>query len=94
VSCIIAAMPFDWMHPRRVPSRGRDAMYRREMEERAALLFRLGFPQARARDRLAANVAWDFEIGGGSSAPAKKEIDQVVDAIYRRGGLRSGAPTV
>lgn len=86
-------MPFPWLHPTRVPPRGRLEMYRRELEERAALLFRLGFPQARARARLTANVAWEFEIGGGG-APSAREIEAVVDAVYRRGGLRSGAPTV
>ncbi len=87
-------MPFDWLHPKRVAPRGRSAMYRRELEERAALLYRLGFPKRQARARLAANVAWDFEVGGGGSAPPVKEIDAVVDAIYQRGGLRSGTPTV
>ena len=86
-------MSFPWLHTKRVPPQGREAMYRRELEERAALLFRLGYPKASARARLAANVAWDFEIGGGA-APAGGEIDAVVDAVYRRGGLRSGPPTV
>jgi hypothetical protein len=68
-------------------------MYRRELEERAALLFRLGYSQARARARIGANVGWDFEIGAGEPPPSK-EIDAAVDAVYRRGGLRSGPPAV
>ncbi|MSP61121.1 MAG: hypothetical protein EXR72_12405 [Myxococcales bacterium] len=85
-------MPFPWQNSTRTAPRGRAAMYRRELEERAALLFRLGYAQPRARARLVANVAWDFEIGGGG--PAAQEIDAIVEAVYRRGGLRSGAPTV
>jgi hypothetical protein len=68
-------------------------MFRRELEERAALLCRLGYPKRQARARLGANVAWDFEIGAGD-APAAKEIDAVVDAVYKRGGARSGPPSV
>ncbi len=86
-------MPFSWMHTQRLPPKGRAEMYRRELEERAALLYRLGFPKGRTRARLVANVGWDFEIGGGP-APTSKEIDAVVDGVYRRGGSRSGAPTV
>ena len=86
-------MPFDWMNPKRVPPRGRAAMYRRELEERAALLYRLGYGKARARARIGANVAWDFEVGA-RDAPSPRDIDAVVDAVYRRGGMTSGAPTV
>jgi hypothetical protein len=69
----------------------REEMYRRELEERAALLFRLGYPAKRAKDRLAANVAWDFELHGRPKHAS--EIDKIVDAVYRRGG-GSGPPTV
>ena len=61
--------PFDWMDPRRNPERGkidkarREAMYRSELEDRAALLHRLGYAKDKARARLAANLAWDFPDG-------------------------------
>ena len=67
--------PFDWMDPRRNPDRGkiekarREAMYRGELEERAALLQRLGYDKDRARARLAANLAWDFRDG---TTPARR----------------------
>jgi hypothetical protein len=40
-----------------------------------------------------ANAGWDFEVGT-AAPPSAAEIDAAVDAVYRRGGLRSGAPTV
>jgi hypothetical protein len=73
-------------------SEKRDAMYRRELEERAALLYRLGYPAARAKLRLHANVAWDFELHGKPRHAA--EVDKIVDAVYRRGGLAGGPPSV
>jgi hypothetical protein len=70
-------------------------MYRRELEERAALLYRLGYSAQRCKARLAANVAWDFELHGRPRHAA--EVDKVVDAVYRRGQGRvtaGGTPTV
>ena len=62
--------------------RAREAMYRRELEERAALLLRLGCKPAQIKSRLAANVAWDFEL---SSKPGHAaEVDKIVDAVVRR----------
>ena len=63
------------MEPRRNPERGkiekarREAMYRSELEERAALLQRLGYAKDKARARLAANLAWDFPDG---KTPARR----------------------
>jgi hypothetical protein len=91
-------MPFSfpWWNPDppRPAGSARAAMYRRELEQRAALLFRLGSPKAGARQRLQANVAWDFEIGAGTP-PSPAEIAELVEAVYRRGGpLGAGTPTV
>jgi hypothetical protein len=69
-----------------------EAMYREELEQRAALFFRLGYPAKTAKARLRANVAWDFEMHG--KARHEKDIDKIVDAVYRRGGGGSGAPSV
>ncbi len=57
---------FDWMKPHRAPARAkidadrRAGMYRAEIEERAALLARLGHGRDGVRARLAANLNWDF----------------------------------
>jgi hypothetical protein len=85
---------FDWLipSPRRNVTQRRDEMYRRELEERAALLFRLGYPVQRTKARLHANVAWDFELHGRPRHAA--EIDKIVDAVYRRGGRSGGTPSV
>jgi hypothetical protein len=69
----------------------RDEMYRRELEDRAALLLRLGYPAERTKARLHANVRWDFEMRG--TARHVGDIDKIVDQVYRRGG-GSGPPTV
>jgi hypothetical protein len=83
---------FDWMDPRRAPDRGkieqarREAMYRGELEERAALLHRLGYGKEKTRARLAANLAWDFPNG-------KRPLDDgTLDAIVERlfNGASSG----
>jgi hypothetical protein len=87
------AMSFPWLEVKR-PARiatNRDEMYRNEVEARAALLFRLGFAKERAKARLRATVAWDFDLHGRPRHAA--DIDRIVDAVYRRGG-GSGPPTV
>lgn len=85
--CYIPSVPFDWLQnsaglPANVRSARRQAMYRAELAERASLLRRLNFSRDRARRRLAANVAWEFEIGAGAGAPTAKDIDAVVSAAY------------
>jgi hypothetical protein len=87
-------LTFDWMTvpPGKHNNQRRDEMYRRELEERAALLFRLGYSAARAKARLAGNVAWDFELHGRPRHAA--DVDKIVDAVFRRGGRGGGAPSV
>jgi hypothetical protein len=82
--------PFDWMDPRRSPDRGkiekarREAMYRSELEERAALLQRLGYAKDKARARLAANLAWDFP--NGAARPLDDAaLDAIVDRLFSNG---------
>ena len=70
----------------------RAEMYRRDIESRAALLQRLGFPAARAKSRIRGYVAWDFEMTG--TPRHATEVDKVVDQIYKRGGIGQGTPTV
>jgi hypothetical protein len=89
--------PFDWMDPRRNPERGkvdkahREAMYRVELEERAALLQRLGYAKDRARARLAANLAWDFPDGKGPLDAGA--LDAIVDKQFNgTSGASTGRP--
>ena len=83
-------VPFDWMEQKRnleaaKAQRGRrEAMYRSELEERAALLHRLGRSRDEARARLQANLAWDFERGGSPLSPA--QVDALVDKVFANAG--------
>lgn len=83
------APPFDWMEPRRNADRAkiektrRETMYRAELEERAALLQRLGYGRDRTRARLAANLAWDFDGGKAGKSPLDAAaIDAIVDKVF------------
>jgi len=67
-------------------SANREAMYRRELEERAALLHRLGRSTSFIKSRLSANMAWDFDLHGKPMPAA--EVDKLVDAVVRRLGKR------
>jgi hypothetical protein len=88
------AKPFDWMEPRRNPNRppieaaGRAAMYRAEIEERAALLGRLGHGRDRARARLLGNLEWDFSAA--SRPVTDNEVDGILDRVF---GQSSGGKT-
>jgi hypothetical protein len=90
------AQPFDWMEAKRNPeaARGqkarREAMYRTELEDRAALLQRLGHSKDSARARLQANVAWDFE--GSASPIGGTQIDAIVDRVFGNNGAGKPGP--
>ena len=85
---------FDWLTVKRPRhhKEQRNTMYRRELEERAALLLRLGYSRKHAQSRLRANVAWDFDLH--DKPRHATEVDQIVEAVYRRGGIASGPPSV
>jgi hypothetical protein len=90
------AEPFDWLEAKQNPDVARaqkarrEAMYRAELEERAALLHRLGQPKEAARARLAANLRWDFE---GREAPVKaSDVDAIVERVYGSGATGKPAP--
>lgn len=61
-------------------------MYRAELQERASLYARLGYPSKRAVARLKANVAWDFELAPGQrpAGLTDKDIGEIVKAAYAR----------
>ena len=64
-------------------------MYRRELAERAAMLYRLGHSLDAAVARLAANVAWDFEATG--EALSDEDIRKLVADTYARRPSHSAA---
>ncbi len=80
--------PFDWMQPHRAPARAkidadrRAGMYRAEIEERAAMLSRLGHGRESVRARLASNLNWDFP-------PAKRplsdaDLEGILDRVFAK----------
>ncbi len=69
--------------PSKAAQEAATAMYRRELEERAALLLRLGRSPAFVKARLADNVAWDFP--GPHRAPHAADVDRIVDSLAKRG---------
>jgi hypothetical protein len=88
------SQPFDWMEPRRNPNRppletaSRAAMYRAEIEERAALLGRLGHGREMARLRLLGNLDWDFPPA--ARPLSEKDVDGILDRVF---GQNGGKPT-
>ena len=60
----------------------RRAMYRQEIEDRAALLMRLGHKAPAVKARLKKSVDWDFDL---HKAPEHaREVDRIVDEVYKR----------
>jgi hypothetical protein len=88
-------LPFDWMEPRRAAERPkidrtrRETMYRAELEERAALLHRLGYSRERTRGRLLANLDWDFGAGGPLDAAA---VEAIVERAFGPATSGKSAP--
>ncbi|WP_428266181.1 hypothetical protein [Haliangium sp.] len=81
-------MAFVWTTPTSTvaaPDR-RVAMYRRELTERAALFYRLGYTAEQATARLQANVAWDFGSGADPRPPALADtaVAELVQRTYAR----------
>ncbi len=60
----------------------RREMYRREIEDRAALLMRLGYHAKDVKARLAKSVDWDFDLHDRPAHAA--EVDRIVDDVYKR----------
>ncbi|MEK6607940.1 MAG: hypothetical protein AABZ30_09790 [Myxococcota bacterium] len=68
----------------------REAMYLHELEERAALLFRLRYGRDEIARRLRGNLRWDFEL---CAPPARllARVEAIVDEVCKRGGSAKGA---
>ncbi len=64
------------------------AMYDREAEERAGLLYRLGCDKAYAKVRLRGNARWDWEMHEMPRGLLKR-LDEICDRVYAR---RSSLP--
>ncbi len=85
--------PFDWLEPK-VPATyaksfpaKRRAAVERELEERAALLMRLGYPPEQIKLRLRAHLSFD------GAHDFDEKVDAIVDRIEeRRGMTRHGHP--
>jgi hypothetical protein len=76
---------FSWDEkPRRFKhsSERRQAMYKQELEDRAALLMRLGHTQEDVKARLKKSVAWDFDLHDPPQHAG--EVDRIVEAVYKR----------
>lgn len=84
-------MPFDYLHssvPKSYRNAGEkaEAQYLRELEQRAALLFRLGYARDEAVARLRGNLAWDWECNPNPDfvAKLKESVAVVVERIYSK----------
>ena len=60
----------------------RRAMYRKEIEDRAGLLLRLGHTARDVKARLKKSVDWDFDLQ--DTPDHASEVDRIVDDVYKR----------
>jgi hypothetical protein len=76
---------FDWMKTTVRARQGATLSTRAgELEHRARLLARLGFPKKRAEERLRQNLTWEYERLG--SASVDKKLAGIVNEAYEREG--------
>lgn len=93
-----APFAFDWWEPHRSATQTatwadkRKTMIRSELEERAALLRRLGYSSDHAKMRLRAHLNWEYERN--PPIPFIDEVDALVDAVWKRGSPPSGPLTL
>ena len=66
---------------RRGPERRRE-MFKREIEDRTALLLRLGYAAKDVKARLKKSVDWDFDLQKTPDYAA--EVDRIVDDVFKR----------
>jgi hypothetical protein len=60
----------------------RRAMYKKEIEDRAGLLLRLGYAARDVKARLKKSVDWDFDLHDAPDHAG--EVDRIVDDVYKR----------
>ena len=72
----------DKPHPFKRSAERRQQMYKKEIEDRAALLMRLGHSAKDVKARLKKSVDWDFDL---QDAPKHADdVDKIVDGVYKR----------
>ena len=80
--------PFAWQAPTPAPADGAERRARvacAELAHRAGLLFRLGFTEAEATERLAARTAWEFNPSSGAAGRgAHRRPDALSDAAIAK----------
>ena len=84
-------MPFDYLHPK-VPlsyanaGEKAEAQYLKELEQRAALLYRLGYGKQQTIQRLSGNLHWDWECNPNPDyvERLKSAVKEVVGRIYSK----------
>ncbi|HET9621150.1 MAG TPA: hypothetical protein VFP84_07280 [Kofleriaceae bacterium] len=82
-------MSFSWLHvtPSTANADRAHEVMRAELISRAGVLYRLGFSQADAARRLAAQVAWEYDAGATYRRPpalSDAAITQLVADTYAR----------
>jgi hypothetical protein len=85
-------MAFSWMNTTPPRSNGVDARAKAaaaELSSRAGLLYRLGYTEADATQRLCATIAWEFDQPGSGahqrpSALSDQAIGKIVTDTYAR----------
>lgn len=59
--------------------------FAQEIEERTALLHKLGYSKEQTVARIKANLAWEFDATWTKKAPAFiKTVDKIVTAYYKK----------
>jgi hypothetical protein len=84
-------MPFDYMHSTpplqfaHAPEKA-ELQYRSELEDRAALLYRLGYDREAVTARLRGNMAWDWECSPRPAfvAAVEQAIPAIVEKVFSR----------
>jgi hypothetical protein len=77
-------MSFPWLQctpPRSDGAERRAKVAAAELASRAGVLYRLGFSEAAATRRLAATIAWEYDVG---SAPAGSRPGALSDAAIAK----------
>lgn len=76
--------PFDWMvaHPRPSLKQTTLAMRQDEIRDRATVMLRLGFAPDRVKQRLTANIKWEFEKIGKTTLG--DQVGAIVDQLIHK----------
>ena len=73
---------FPWLaSTQQKPDNRRDRVAKDELANRAGLLFRLGFSEKAATERLCKRIAWEFDPSCGGKRPASLSDDAVAKIV-------------